>query len=66
MGSFLSLFPTTGAIPVTNNKYKPSSGPTVLQDVHCSGLEQRLIECTSTDFVGSCSNHVGVECVEGK
>lgn len=55
-----------GAVPITNNKYRLGTGPTVLQSVRCTGFEERLIECTSSDFGGSCSNHVGVECLEGK
>ena len=55
-----------GAVPIINNKYRLGTGPTVLQSVRCTGFEERLIECISSDFDGSCSNHVGVECLEGE
>ena len=54
-----------GAVARSDNHFGLGSGPTILQSVSCTGSEQRLVECASANFAGSCSNHVGVECMEG-
>ena len=51
--SFLSIL---GALAFTNANFGEGSGPILLDDVACTGTEQRLEDCPSTGF---CSNNCG-------
>ena len=62
-----SLF--EGATPRTNAFFGQGSGPILLDDVMCNGLENRLIDCTHRGFeVDNCvhSQDAGVTCLAGK
>ena len=52
-----------------NARYGQGSGPILLTNVMCRGLERRLLQCSHNILdVGSCrhSDDAGIECVEGK
>ena len=49
----------------TTTQFGPGSGPVFLADVHCTGSERTLLECSKTVFVGIECTHsrdVGVKC----
>ena len=59
----------TGSVARLYGSSAQGTGPPVLTNVLCSGVEQRLLECPSTSLdVGSCRNRedAGVTCLPGK
>ena len=58
-----------GAIPRLNAAFGEGSGPIVLDDMRCTGLEYRLFDCEHGGFeVNNCahSKDAGVVCIEGE
>ena len=60
----------SGAIALTTSSiFGQGSGPIILDDLQCTGLEYRLFECVHRGLgVHSCSHaeDVGVRCISGK
>ena len=57
-----------GAIARPDAVYGQGSGPIILDDVRCTGLEYRLFDCTHEGFEAhNCvhSQDIGVVCMEG-
>ena len=65
------FFPCEGATPRSDAFFGQGTGTILLDDLHCSGSETRLIDCPS-DGIGNsdnCNGHAddaGVVCGEGK
>ena len=61
----LSLSDFAGAIAYQNARFGEGSGPIFLDDVHCGGLESRLIECPANRIGDHNCGHfedAGVQC----
>ena len=59
----------TGATAVSSSStFGQGSGSIILNDLQCTGLEYRLIDCVHSVAVRSCSHSqdVGVICIAGK
>ncbi len=52
----------------THGSFSQGTGPIVLTNVQCIGVEQRLLECPNTALSLSCSHSqdAGVTCQSGK
>ena len=62
-------FHFTGASAVTSSStFGQGSGPIIFDDLQCTGLEYRLIDCVHSAAVDGCSHtqDVGVICIAGK
>ncbi len=62
-------FSSLGAIEHTNAAFGQGSGLILLDDMRCTGLEHRLIDCRSANFVNTnCGHHqdAGVVCILGE
>ena len=59
-----------GALAVSNAAFGSGSGPVILHDVMCNGLENRLLDCPGNVMrrIGICSHSqdAGVICNLGK
>ena len=62
-------FHFTGATAVTSSfTFGQGSGPIIFDDIQCTGLEYRLIDCVHSAIVDGCSHtqDAGVICIAGK
>ena len=63
-----TYFCIIGAIPRLNAAFGVGNGPILLDDVRCTGLENRLLDCVHGGYeVNNCvhSRDAGVVCTEG-
>lgn len=59
----------TGATVLPNSAFGQGSGPVLLDNVMCSGLENRLFECPHAGLEMSGCNHdqdAGIACIAGR
>lgn len=59
----------SGAKPRINSAYGDGAGPVLLDDVRCTGLEYRLLDCAHRGLeVSNCGHHqdAGVICFPGE
>lgn len=66
----LNMLIFIGATPRINAAFGQGGGPVLLDDVRCTGLEYRLLDCVNTGSleIVNCphSKDAGVICTEGK
>ena len=57
---YLTIIINLGSLAFTHAHYGRGSGPIHLDNVHCTGREQRLIDCTYTN------NTSGLDCTHSE